>query len=86
MTGASRLIDEWSRAQAEIDFDAIRNELTSVAALAGLPGPEDPGEKKRFVEAILDILEFAAMADPVRRVMNFMCEQARQRVELRPLR
>ena len=29
---------------------------------------------------MLDILEYTAMADPVRRVMNFMCEQARQRV------
>lgn len=80
VTGASRLIDEWSRAQHEIDFDAIRRELTSEASLAELPGPDDASEKKRFVEAILDILEYSAMADPVRRVMNFMCEQARQRV------
>ncbi len=80
VTGASRLIDEWSRAQMEIDFDAIRRDLTTDATLADLPGPEDPGEKKRFIEAILDILEYSAMADPVRRVMNFMCEQARQRV------
>ena len=80
VTGASRLIDEWSRAQMEIDFDAIRRDLTTDAALADLPGPDDPSEKRRFIEAILDILEYSAMADPVRRVMNFMCEQARQRV------
>lgn len=80
VTGASRLIDEWSRAQMEIDFEAIKQELTTEGALADLPGPSDPEEKKRFIEAILDILEYAAMADPVRRVMNFMCEQARQRV------
>lgn len=80
VTGASRLIDQWSRAQADIDFDAIKAELTSDAALAELPGPDDLSEKKRFIEAILDILEYSAMADPVRRVMNFMCEQARQRV------
>jgi nucleoside phosphorylase len=80
VTGASRLIDEWSRAQAEIDFDAIRAELTSDTSLPGLPGPNDLSEKKRFIEAMLDLLEYNAMADPVRRVMNFMCEQARQRV------
>lgn len=80
VTGASRLMDEWSRAQMEVDFEAMRCELTSDAALADLPGPDDPMEKKRFIEAILDILEYSAMADPVRRVMNFMCEQARQRV------
>ncbi|WP_242154813.1 hypothetical protein [Sphingomonas sp. BAUL-RG-20F-R05-02] len=80
VTGASRLIDEWSRAQMEIDFEALRCELTTDAALANLPGPNDPEEKKRFIEAIMDIIEYSAMADPVRRVMNFMCEQARQRV------
>ncbi|GAA0326015.1 hypothetical protein GCM10009087_40430 [Sphingomonas oligophenolica] len=80
VTGASRLIDEWSRAQMEIDFEAIRRELTTDATLADLPGPDDPEEKRRFIEAILDILEYTAMADPVRRVMSFMCEQARQRV------
>ncbi len=80
VTGASRLIDEWTRAQMEVDFASIRTELTSEATLSDLPGPEDPAEKKRFVEAILDIIEYGTMADPVRRVMDFMCEQARQRV------
>ena len=80
VTGASRLIDEWSRAQLEVDFDEIKRELTTDEMLAELPGPDDPDEKRRFVDAILDIMEYATMADPVRRVMNFMCEQARQRV------
>lgn len=80
VSGASRLIDEWSRAQLEVDFDAIKKELTSDEALKDLPGPDDIEEKRRFIDAMLDILEYAAMADPVRRVMNFMCEQARQRV------
>ncbi len=78
--GASRLIDEWSRAQLEVDFDAIKRELTTDEMMKDLPGPDDPEEKKRFIDAMLDILEYATMADPVRRVMNFMCEQARQRV------
>lgn len=80
VTGASRLIDEWSRAQLEIDFAAIKRELTTDETLKDLPGPDDPDEKRRFIDGMLDILEYTAMADPVRRVMNFMCEQARQRV------
>lgn len=80
ITGASRLIDEWSRMQMEVDFDAIKRELVSDEILPELPGPDDIDEKRRFVEAMVDLLEYAAMADPVRRVMNFMCEQARQRV------
>lgn len=80
VTGASRLIDEWSRMQMEVDFDAIKRELISDDILPDLPGPDDIDEKRRFVEAMVDLLEYAAMADPVRRVMNFMCEQARQRV------
>jgi nucleoside phosphorylase len=80
VVGASRLIDEWSRMQLDVDFEAIKRELTTKEMLDELPGPEDPDEKLRFVDAILDIMEYAAMADPVRRVMNFMCEQARQRV------
>jgi len=80
VTSASRLIDEWSRAQSETDFAAIKRELTSDEALEELPGPADVGEKRRFIEALLDLLEYSAMADPLRRVMNFLCEQARQRV------
>ncbi len=80
VTGASRLIDEWSRAQSEIDFDEIKRDLTTDESLSNLPGPDDLNEKRRFIEGLLDLLEYSAMADPMRRVMNFMCEQARQRV------
>lgn len=80
VTGASRLIDEWTRTQQEFDFEAIKRELLADEVLADLPGPEDPDEKRRFIDAFVDILEYSTMADPVRRVLHFMCEQARQRV------
>ncbi|KXV76553.1 5'-methylthioadenosine/S-adenosylhomocysteine nucleosidase family protein [Acetobacter cerevisiae] len=78
--GASRLIDEWSRLQARINFAELRKELTKDEILADMPGPEDLIEKKRFVEALLDLLEYAALANPLRRVLGFLCEQARHRV------
>ncbi len=78
--GGSRLIDEWCRLQIRIDFDDLRSELTKDEVLADMPGPVDAAEKKRFVEALLDILKYSALADPVRRVLAFLCEQARHRV------
>ena len=80
VVGASRLIDEWSRVQSRIDFDELRRELTSNEVLAMLAGPEDISDKRRFVEGLLDLLEYIAMADPVRKVLGFLCEQARQKV------
>lgn len=78
--GAATIIDEWSRAQKDIDFDALKQELTTDENLAELPGPDDLDEKRRFVNGVIDLLEYAAMADPLRRVIGFLCEQARHRV------
>jgi hypothetical protein len=80
VTGGSRLIDEWCRIRAQIDFDELRRDLTTDEMLADMPGPDDIADKRRFVEALLDILEYAALADPVRKILGFLCEQARHRV------
>jgi len=78
--GGSRLIDEWSRLQSRIDFDDLRTELTKKSVLVDMPGTDNFAEKKRFIESMLDILEHATMAGPTRRVLAFLCEQARHRV------
>lgn len=78
--GAAVLIDEWCRVQQELDFEALKEVLTTDEALADLPGPGDIEEKRKFVSGFVDILEYNAMADPLRRVMNFLSEQARHRV------
>ncbi|TXG82821.1 MAG: hypothetical protein E6R12_10415 [Sphingomonadales bacterium] len=78
--GAVRIIDDWSRAQQELDFDSLKRELTTDETLAKLPGPDNLEDKRRFVIALIDILEYAAMADPLRQVVGFLCEQARHRV------
>lgn len=77
---ASAIIDQWSRFQTEIDFDGLKEALTQPETLADLPGPDDLDEKRRFVTGVLDILEYSAMADPLRKVVGFLCEQARHRV------
>lgn len=78
--GAAVFMDEWSRVQSEIDFDALKAAITTDEALAGMPGPDDIEEKRKFVAGLIDIFEYTAMADPVRKIMTFLCEQARQRV------
>lgn len=80
VVGASRLIDEWSRFQAKFDFDELRRELTTDEALADLPGPQDLEEKRKFTEILLDIIEYSALAKPLRKILGFLCEQARQKV------
>ena len=80
VNGAAAIIDEWSRVQAELDFQELKAVLTTSEALADMPGKADIEEKRRFVIGLVDILEYTAMADPLRRVLNFLSEQARHRV------
>lgn len=80
VNSSALIIDEWSRQQQKIDFSAIKQEIITDEALADFPGDEDLEEKRRFVNGILDILEYTALADPLRRVLGFLCEQARHRV------
>jgi hypothetical protein len=80
VNGAAAIIDDWCRAQREIDFQAIKIELLSDDVLQTLPGPVDLDEKRRFVTALIDLLEYGAMADPIRNVLGFLCEQARHKV------
>ena len=80
ISGAAIIIDEWSRAQKEIDFGFLKGRLTSDEVLVDLPGPTDKEEKRKFVAGVVDLLEYTAMAAPLSRVLGFLCEQARHRV------
>lgn len=78
--GAAVFIDEWSRVQSEFDFTSLKEAITADDVLADMPGPDDLEEKRKFVGGMIDIFEYNAMSDPLRRTMMFLCEQARQRV------
>jgi hypothetical protein len=78
--GAATFVDEWSRVQSEIDFASLKEAMTTDEALAEMPGPDNIEEKRKFVVGLIDILEHSAMADPLRKVMTFLSEQARHRV------
>ncbi|RJX68518.1 hypothetical protein D6858_05715 [Tsuneonella suprasediminis] len=78
--GSAAFTDEWNRVQSEIDFKGLKEAITTDEALADMPGPEDIEEKRKFVAGLIDLFEYSAMADPIRRTMTFLCEQARHRV------
>lgn len=80
VTGGAAIIDDWSILQKDIDFNALKTAITTDEALAEMPGSEDIDEKRRFVSGFVDIIEYNAMADPLRRIMSFLSEQARHRV------
>ncbi|MDB5529190.1 MAG: hypothetical protein JWR51_2293 [Devosia sp.] len=80
ISSAALIIDEWCRQQQKIDFAAIKRKMTTDEALADLPGGEDIEEKRKFIDGGVDILEYTALAEPLRRVLGFLCEQARHRV------
>ena len=78
---AARIIDDWTRLQMNIDFNVIKEELTKDETISSFPGGTDePEETKRLIVGFVDLLEYNAMADPLRRTIGFVCEQARHRV------
>lgn len=80
IAGTAALIDEWCRLQSEVDFEEMKKAMTTDEALADMPGSGEIEEKRQVVSGLVDILEYTAMAEPLRRVMHFLTEQARHRV------
>lgn len=77
---AARIIDEWTRIQARCDFGTLREDISKENVLSSFPGEIDLDEKRRFAVGVVDLVEHAAVADPLRRVVGYLCEQARHRV------
>lgn len=80
LSAGSLIVNEWTREQTLIDFAALKADLLSEENLKRLPGPDDGDEKVRFVSGLVDLIEHSTLSDPVRRVMGFLCEQARHKV------
>jgi nucleoside phosphorylase len=76
------IIHHWTLANASVDFEQIKVDLTSDDSLAELVGESgnDVSEMKQKIEGVVDILEFAFLAEPTRRILGHLCESARQKV------
>jgi nucleoside phosphorylase len=80
VTVAARIIDEWTRVQQTVDFDELKRGLTTEEALSAFASDLELDEKRRIASGFIDLMEHAAVADPLRRVVGYLCEQARHRV------
>lgn len=82
----SAILDSWTRERAKIDFPALREDFLSDESVKSfLPeeeGTEKPtfNETRRIMSLLVDALEFGLLSEPLRKMVSFVCEQARHRV------
>ena len=81
---AAVIIHHWTSAHLEANFGDMKAELTSDEAIKAVVGDEaaqgEIDETRRYVAGIVDVLEFAFLSEPVRRILHHLCEGARQKV------
>ncbi|MDG5751954.1 hypothetical protein P8R33_12620 [Qipengyuania sp. XHP0211] len=75
--GAAVALDEWSRINLEIDFDKMKENLTTDKALNATDFPDEIDDRRRFVGSIIDVMEYAILAQPIRQIFGYLAEQAR---------
>lgn len=81
----SMLVHQWTESRMAIDFGKMKRELASednVKTFFKGNGKhvEDLDEAKKFIEMMVDVIEYYMLSQPVRRTLGYLCEQARQKV------
>ena len=82
VTLGSTIVHHWTMANASVDFEQIKSELTSdeyVAELVDEVGG-DAAEMREKIAGLVDMLEFTFLAEPTRIILGHLCEGARQKV------
>ena len=81
---AAAIIHHWTSAHLEADFADVKAELTTdevIKAVVGdVAGQGEIDETRRYIAGIVDVLEFAFLSEPLRRILHHLCEGARQKV------
>jgi nucleoside phosphorylase len=84
VTLGARIIDEWTRVHVAVNFEEIKKELTGEEALRSLLKGDGDQEHKKQLKALVamlaDVLEYTFLAEPLRRTIGYLSEQARHRV------
>jgi nucleoside phosphorylase len=80
----SVIVHHWTKDRAKIDFKHIKSamladDLTKQLIEDGA-NTEAVKDAASLVETIVDVIEYHLLSQPFRRVLDFMCEQARQKV------
>ncbi|MBX5210863.1 hypothetical protein [Rhizobium sp. NZLR11] len=81
----SALTHHWTSVHAAIDFAKMKRELATDENVLHFfrsngKHPEDLVEAKKFIETMVDVIEYYMLSQPMRRTLEYLCEQARQRV------
>ena len=79
------LIERWTTVSRRIDFEEVRKHLSTeaqslVSSFSGREFEKKEAELKSTADMMVDALEFQALSEPLRRIMNHLCEEARHKV------
>ncbi|MFC0239827.1 5'-methylthioadenosine/S-adenosylhomocysteine nucleosidase family protein [Rhodopseudomonas telluris] len=78
------IIDDWTNALATVDFKEIKNQMLSdeevIRDIAKSEADVDLVEAKRTVEMMVDLLEYAMLSQPLRVVVQCLCEDGRDAI------
>ncbi len=81
---AALFVDQWTRIHTSVDFSEVKQELTSDDAIdsfikkVGID--EDVEKTRKFVGTMVEALEMTVLAEPIRKTIHFLSEQARHKV------
>lgn len=87
---AGLIIDRWTRVHQSVDFAVLKSEMMGdadfVASLAKSDSEEHVAEAKTVIDSLVDLLEYVWIAQPFRRMIETLCEEAREKVLAESLR
>jgi hypothetical protein len=81
---AALIIHHWTAVHHAVDFEEIKANLTTDKVVSEIVDVDaenaDFEEARRQVRGIIELLEFAFVSEPCRRILQHLCEAARHRV------
>lgn len=81
---SARIIHHWTMIYHHVDFDKLRDILLSPESIREFSEATDKEvsveDTRRLVRRLIEVVEFSYLAEPFRRVIHYLCEQARHRV------
>lgn len=76
------IIHRWTLVNSKVDFEAIKLEMTSDQSMSEIMGDTsyDIADLRVRIAGVVDLFEFAFLAEPARRILGHLCDGARQKV------
>jgi nucleoside phosphorylase len=84
VTLAQLIIDKWTRAARDTDYQTIKDELLNdekfIKNLAKSGTSQDIEHAEVIVERLVDLCEYVMLISPIAKVLSYLCEEARDNV------